>query len=185
MSNITTDHDLIIFDLNGTLVDPRIGAKNKPQFRAHAHDWRIKDGVFEPLRYLRANHVQLAIATNQGGVAFGITEPLDMQHAIMDAAYALGIYIVHFCFDHPDGSKPRWRHESEYRKPAPGMLFRAMTDAHAIPERTLMVGDRDEDREAALHAECQFMTATDFFTALHKQMTQVPQSTVPEEDFPF
>lgn len=54
-----------------------------------------------------------------------------------------------------------WR--QDWRKPAPGMLLEAMRLFDAKPEDTLMVGDSNEDRDAADAAGCGFVWADDFF----------------------
>lgn len=56
----------------------------------------------------------------------------------------------------------RWSHD--WRKPLPGMLRQAMTDTGVLPHHTLMVGDRDEDAEAAKAAGCNFTWTDEFFT---------------------
>lgn len=54
-----------------------------------------------------------------------------------------------------------WR--EDWRKPAPGMLEHAMQANGFEPEETLMVGDSEEDMQAAVAANCAFMWANDFF----------------------
>jgi histidinol-phosphate phosphatase family protein len=174
--------DLIIFDLDGTLVEPRIGAPGKPHFRAHAHDWQLKDGILPVLRECRRRQIELAIATNQGGVAFSIVQPLDITRAVNDAAYLLGIYFVYICMDHPDSRRQKWAYNNLSRKPAPGMLLYAMRDAHVENCRTLMVGDLDTDEQAAENAGCAYMRASDFFGTVKQLMNEAAQR---ENDFPF
>jgi len=54
-----------------------------------------------------------------------------------------------------------WR--KDWRKPAPGMLLQAMTEAGVAPDDTLFVGDMESDRLAAEAAGVRFMWARDFF----------------------
>lgn len=162
--------DLICFDLDWTLVKPITGDAKNPRFREFAWDWQEIPGRTAVIHQLRAEHIQLAIVTNQGGVAFGIYQPQEMVKEIWEAASCFSIYFCHFCFDHPKGSRRRFRRDSPFRAPHPGLLRRAMQDADAIPHRTLMVSDRDEDRLAARNAGCRFIDATAFFA----QFTELP-----------
>ncbi len=50
-----------------------------------------------------------------------------------------------------------------WRKPNPGMLLQAMKDYQVRPIDCLMIGDRDEDRQAAEAANMPFMWAGQFF----------------------
>ena len=52
---------------------------------------------------------------------------------------------------------------TKYRKPAPGMLLHFIDKYKAMPDRTLMVGDSEEDRLAAESAGCEFVYANLFF----------------------
>lgn len=54
-----------------------------------------------------------------------------------------------------------WNHN--WRKPAPGMLLHAMSICGVKPAETLMVGDSNEDQDAADYAECNFRWAWEFF----------------------
>lgn len=56
---------------------------------------------------------------------------------------------------------PEWRHS--WRKPAPGMIIQAMTDADVEPHQTLMIGDSPTDQAAARAAGCYFQWAQKFF----------------------
>ncbi len=66
-----------------------------------------------------------------------------------------------FLPDRIDPSDPRanpW-----WRKPSPGMLTQAIIDFQVEPANAIMVGDRDEDKQAALRANCSFVWAKNFF----------------------
>lgn len=176
-------YELVCFDLDGTLSTPIVGDKRTGHFRAHAHDWHLLPGRYDAIRALRDQHIQLAICTNQGSAAFNIMHPNDIKRAIDDAAYLLGIYLTYVCFDHPKGKNEKWAHESNMRKPNPGMLYRAMEDAHTEPGRTLFVGDREEDAEAAHNAGCDFMKADQFFALLAG--VSPAAAAAPQEDYPL
>lgn len=53
--------------------------------------------------------------------------------------------------------------DESWRKPNPGMLLQAMKDFRVKPSECLMIGDRDEDRGAAIAAGVAFLRAGEFF----------------------
>lgn len=53
--------------------------------------------------------------------------------------------------------------DAGWRKPYPGMLLEAMRKFNMLSSDTLMVGDMESDRAAALAAGCGFQWADDFF----------------------
>ncbi len=94
-----------------------------------------------------------------------------MRSAVEAAAYAVKIWTVYSSFTHPKATIAAYRHESADRKPGPGMLLHAMSKFHVTAARTLMVGDRDEDRQAAARARCDFEDATKFFAQFTEEAT--------------
>lgn len=169
---IAQNYDLIIFDLDGTLVETKSGAT----FRKGADDWKFIGQRDQQVLALRAREVACAIATNQGGVAFGYLDPWEIGAAIYATARALdiGTGLVFWCFNHPKASIAEYRRESAARKPGPGMLNAAITCERAWRQdvqgrdmplcRVLMVGDRDEDKGAAEAAGIAFCHADAFFS---------------------
>jgi D-glycero-D-manno-heptose 1,7-bisphosphate phosphatase len=153
---------LIIFDADGTLVATKSGST----FRQTSDDWQWLPGRLEKLAELKAKGVRLAVATNQGGVAFGYMKQeailRELSRMIKEAGIpAGGLYI---CYTHPKATIEQYSDENDTRrKPGPGMLFDAMRDFDSEPEETLFVGDRPEDEEAAAAAGCDFIWAKDFF----------------------
>lgn len=183
-----TQYDLIIFDVDGTLVESftdRLLPGRRAFFAALALLGPVGVGP------------QIALASNQGGVGLrfwmekeGWGDPAqyptraEAEERVYGVAREIGpLYsfpAVYICFayqasdgrwsptpeeayDRPGlpGLDPRW--SVGWRKPAPGMLLQAMEDADVISERVLMVGDRDEDKLAAERAGCAFASADEFF----------------------
>lgn len=156
------DYQLYIFDVDGTLITTKSGAT----FRKTADDWQLLPKRIEKLQALKAEGACLALASNQGGVAFGYMLQGDILRELQATAKALGIPQggVYICYTHPKASLEEYRmDEDRRRKPGPGMLLEAMSDFKAEPEETLMVGDREEDQRAAQSAGCHFMWAEEFF----------------------
>ncbi len=172
---------LIIFDVDGTLVRSHT-LKLLPGVRAF---FQLIWGGHCPPELTPA----LAIATNQGGV--GMRYWLELKHfgrperypnqaeieqrmasliAELDGGAAIKVYMAFRFKDwmgkwspvppEADGD-PRW--STDWRKPGPGMLLRAMEDARVTARQTLYVGDRPDDQKAARAAGCAFAWAKDFF----------------------
>ncbi len=154
---------LIIFDKDGTLIASH---GNRP---ANTPDEQILlPGVVAKLAALRRAGHTLAIASNQGGVAWGILSEAQAQALVKDAAQKVGG--VHFwrccCYDERAAFKNPgnpFARPSRRRKPAPGMLQEIMRAAKESPVQTLMVGDSLADEQAALSAGCRFIWAANFF----------------------
>jgi D-glycero-D-manno-heptose 1,7-bisphosphate phosphatase len=152
---------LIIFDVDGTLVCTKSGAT----FRKGAADWQWLPGRLEKLRTLKAQGVRLAIATNQGGVAFGHMQQEEILAELTRMAKEGDISVagLYVCYNHPHAKIERYRIEDERRKPGPGMLLEAMADFEAESDETLYVGDREEDEQAARAVGVAFMQSEEFF----------------------
>ncbi len=150
----------IIFDADGTLTTTKSGAT----FRKSADDWQWLPGRLEKLRELDSQGVILAIATNQGGVAFGYLDYEEIYHELGEAAREANIRYVAMSPFHPDGTIEQYRiDKNHWRKPGPGMLLSAMKQYGIQPQDTLMVGDRYEDMNAAKAAGVDFLSAIQFF----------------------
>ncbi len=150
---------LVIFDVDGTLVTTRSGAT----FRQSAGDWQWLPGRLERCQELAAQGVKLALASNQGGVAFGHLDPDAIQEELSAVGSAIGACSVVMCFTHPNAPLAEYRQESPLRKPGPGMLLRIMETEQIAPADALMVGDRSEDEQAARNADIDFLWAQQFF----------------------
>lgn len=166
--------DLIIFDLDGTLIEHPIGGRFRQ--KGMVDDWAIRAGVREVCAYLHQQGVVLAIATNQGAVAFGMFRAADLYAEILRAAAELGIQdrLVQVCYDHPKATIEAYRRDSERRKPNPGMLLDICRSASANPARALFVGDMESDRQAAENAGCMYMDQDEFFSDTHLRAIGMP-----------
>jgi D-glycero-D-manno-heptose 1,7-bisphosphate phosphatase len=162
---------LAIFDADGTICDRESG--------------EFLPGVDRVMEDLRVCNVNLAIASNQGGVGcralggFGYPERYPTEAQTLDRYRALADHIgarLYLCFayqtrdgqwsDAPaDALAPEfWRRD--WRKPQPGMLLQAMRDFGVLPNEALFIGDRPEDEIAAARAGAWFVWAKDFLAAI-------------------
>lgn len=169
----------IIFDIDGTLADRDTNVllpgvlkwfeqHNAPIRIALATNqggvglryWMVRDGFGQPDNFPdqrdAENHVQAVI--NQLPERF--RDELDLYTLICFAYQSKKS--GKWC-PVPEGHEDDWQWSPAYRKPAPGMLRRIMSEFHIMPNLALMVGDGEEDKQAAEAAGCDFMGAWEFF----------------------
>ncbi len=94
------------------------------------------------------------IVTNQSGVARGLFDEaavVALHDWLADEARRAGGTIddVRFCSFHPEATIEKYRRESDWRKPAPGMLLDLIRAWELDPATCLLVGDQPRDVAAA------------------------------------
>ena len=111
-------------------------------------------GVPEALRELQDAGYLLIVVSNQSGIGRGYYSESDVDLLNQAIAEYLGSHAgvtlsgFYHCPHHPTEAKNEYRKHCTCRKPAPGLIYRAMRD-HAIDVKTsLLVGDKDSDIEA-------------------------------------
>lgn len=98
------------------------------------------------------------VVSNQSGVARGFfgLDDVERFHALMQSQLAeieARIDAFYICPFHPDAAVEQWRHPNHPdRKPNPGMLLRAMGEHPVDRARSVLIGDKDSDMEAARRA---------------------------------
>ena len=151
-------YKLIIFDLNGTLTNTPFIDKRP---------LALLPGRKMVCHALQEAGILIAIASNQGGVAFGYLSEAEADQEVNSVAMAIGTLYYEVSYGHPTPKAGYERYASpEYlalRKPAPGMLLSLMRALDVREGETLMVGDLPEDQKAAAHAACAFKWANEFF----------------------
>jgi D-glycero-D-manno-heptose 1,7-bisphosphate phosphatase len=140
------------------LVD-RDGVLNEDVGYPHrVEDLRWLPGAREAVRAANAAGWWVFVVTNQSGVARGLfgLDAVERFHETMTAELAaVGAKVDRYyvCPFHPEAVEARWRHpDHPDRKPNPGMLLRAMAEHPVDPARSVMIGDRPSDLEAARRA---------------------------------
>ncbi len=115
-------------------------------------DFEFIDGIFDLCRRCQENGYKIVVVTNQSGIARGKYSEEDFEiltHWMVEefAKNNVTVHGVYHCPHHPDITGP-----CECRKPEPGMLLNAAEDLDIDLPRSLLVGDKERDVEAALRA---------------------------------
>lgn len=147
-------HKAIFFDRDGVIIEER-NYISKPE------DVKLSDGAAEALQKAKAAGYMNILVSNQSGIARGYFTPDDLanvekrmlellrqKNAVLDACY--------YCFHHPKGCVERYSKVCDCRKPAPGMLLKAMEEHDIDPMQSFMIGDKMDDIRAGENAKCRF-----------------------------
>ena len=143
----------IFLDRDDTLIeDP--GYINDPD------QVKLLEGVPEALNALRAMGYKLVVASNQSAVARGIVteEVLGRIHKRLEQLLEeerTSLDGIYYCPYHPEGAIPKYRRDSDHRKPNPGMLLDAAKDMDIDLQQSWMVGNSPGDVEAGARAGCR------------------------------
>jgi len=137
---------LVLLDRDGTLI------RNVP-FLHDPAKVEILPGVIDGLLKLQAAGLRLAIVTNQQGIGLGyytVQDFIAVNQRLLRELGGRGIRIskIYFC-PHSLGE------QCSCRKPATGMITRAMRDFDAAAKQTFLIGDSDEDMQAGADAGCR------------------------------
>ena len=116
--------------------------------------FQFMDGLFPFLRRMQDNGFRLAIITNQSGVARGYYSEEDFWNLtrwMNKQLLAQGIVIeqVFACFEYAEGNTKPYNRESYWRKPSPGMVLDAVQRMRLDPARSIFLGDKRGDMQAA------------------------------------
>ena len=118
------------------------------------------DGIFELCRHARKLGYLILVVTNQAGIGRGYYTEHDFLKLTewmcgIFSAEGGAIDKVYFCPTHPEHGVGKYKVDSPFRKPGPGMLLKAATDLRIDLSRSWMVGDRLSDVLAGVNAGCR------------------------------
>lgn len=125
--------------------------------RAYVHRWEdfvFVPGAVEAMRRLHEAGHALVIVTNQSGLARGLYTEADYQALTARMLQALAeagvpVQAVYHCPHHPKGQVAELAIDCDCRKPAPGMILRALAEHGLSAAASFMVGDKPSDIQAA------------------------------------
>ena len=134
---------LALIDRDGTIIVDKVYLRDPDGIE-------FAPGAIEGLRLLRDAGFALVLITNQSGIARGLFDVATLERIhdrlkSMLAAEGLRLDAIYFCPHGPDDS-------CDCRKPAPGMVIKAMRDFGFGPGQAVVVGDSDGDMGAAAAA---------------------------------
>jgi D-glycero-D-manno-heptose 1,7-bisphosphate phosphatase len=143
----------VFFDRDGTLI-------HDPGYLNHPDQVQVIDGAAEALKEFQLLGYKTVVVSNQSGVARGVIS-IEMLERIHDrlrellAVKGASVDAIYYCPDHPDGTIPEYRKDSDWRKPKPGMLLAAAKEMDIDLSQSWMIGDNERDVEAGRSAGCK------------------------------
>lgn len=133
----------------------RDGVINRDHAYVHRwEDFEFMPGAIDAMRQLKQAGYALVVVTNQSGIARGYYTEAQyqaltarMQQALAEAGAAVDA--VYHCPHHPQGSVATLAMACDCRKPAPGMISRAVQELNLSLVDSILIGDKLSDIEAA------------------------------------
>lgn len=137
----------VFFDRDGVL-------NHDSGYTFETHKLKWIDGAMQAVKAVNDAGYFAFVVTNQSGIARGLYQESHVRtlHRWMADEMALvGAHIdaFEYCPDHPDGTVEPYRRVSERRKPAPGMITDLLSRFSVDTARSLLIGDKTSDLEAA------------------------------------
>lgn len=125
------------------------------------------NGIFDLCRAAKRSGYLLIVVTNQAGIGRGYYSEQDfftltewMRQRFEEEGAP--ITDVFHCPYHPEHGVGHYKQDSFDRKPHPGMLLQAAKKYRLDLERSIMIGDKDSDMQAAKNAgvgiRCHYLT---------------------------
>jgi D-glycero-D-manno-heptose 1,7-bisphosphate phosphatase len=143
MKEATAPKRLALIDRDGTIIVDKV-------YLSDPDGIEFAPGAIEGLQLLRDAGFTLVLITNQSGIARGYFDlaTLGRIHDRLQSMLAvneLRLEAIYFCPHGPNDG-------CDCRKPAPGMVIKAMHDLGFRPDEIVVIGDSDGDMGAAAAA---------------------------------
>jgi D-glycero-D-manno-heptose 1,7-bisphosphate phosphatase len=139
-------------------------------YTSSVENFQFIDGIFELCRMARRFGYLLIVVTNQAGIGRGYYSEQDFLTLTewmceRFETEEVPITDVFYCPYHPEHGVGFYKNDSFDRKPNPGMLLRA-SEKHGLNlKRSIMIGDKDSDMQAASKAgvgvRCHYLADED------------------------
>ncbi len=144
--------------MNNALFLDRDGVINVEKNYVHKiEDFEFVEGIFDTLAYFQEKGFLLIVITNQAGIGRGYyTE--ENFHVLNDwmleqfDRHGIQITRVYFCPHHPEYGIGKYKQDSQYRKPNPGMILEAQREFNINLSKSVLVGDKESDIKAGINA---------------------------------
>jgi D-glycero-D-manno-heptose 1,7-bisphosphate phosphatase len=119
--------------------------------------WEWVEGAREAVALACAHGWHVFVVTNQAGIArglYGVQEVDSLLAWLADELRRAGGTLDDFryCPYHTEAEVDVWRRDSDWRKPAPGMILDLLKTWELDARRCIMIGDKDTDMQAAAAA---------------------------------
>jgi D-glycero-D-manno-heptose 1,7-bisphosphate phosphatase len=168
----------LCLDLDGTV---RV-TKSGKDFPEHTLDWKLNDGMEAIIRKYKYDGFVIIGISNQAGVAHGFKSLNEVDaenmhlHNLFGGTHPFNLILFAPC--HDKGKIEPFNVRSFLRKPEIGMLAAAehrMFRCGTIIDwdKSIMVGDREEDKECAANAGIKFYHINEFLKINHGESEQV------------
>jgi D-glycero-D-manno-heptose 1,7-bisphosphate phosphatase len=143
MKEAAAPRRLALIDRDGTIIVDKVYLRDPDGIE-------FAPGAIEGLRLLRDAGFALVLITNQSGIARGYFDVATLERIhdrlqFMLEAEGLRLEAIYFCPHGPNDG-------CDCRKPAAGMVNKAMRDLGFRPDEVVVVGDSDADMGAAAAA---------------------------------
>ena len=140
----------LFLDRDGVIIEER-------RYVRDPDDVALVPGSPEVLRAALRRGYRLVITSNQSGIGRGLLDWPDLfavqeRLSALWAAHGLGWDMALFCPHHPSEGRGRYRRDDSWRKPGSGMIRFAAERLGLDIARSVAVGDRLADIEAAAGA---------------------------------
>lgn len=136
----------LFLDRDG-VINVDYGYVHKPE------EFDFVEGIFELVAAANRAGYLVVVVTNQAGIGRGYYSEAQF-HALTDwmktrfNEHGAIIDAVYFCPYHPEHGIGAYRRESEFRKPAPGMLLQAQSELDIDMAQSIFIGDKPSDMAA-------------------------------------
>lgn len=116
-------------------------------------EFQFIEGIFDLVAAANRADYLVVVVTNQAGIGRGYYSEAQFHELSL---WMRGKFVEHggqidgvyFCPYHPEHGIGEYRRESEFRKPAPGMLLQAQSELGIDMAKSIFIGDKPSDMAA-------------------------------------